>query len=105
MPERLVQNFASALTDRAPELAAATDPGAVRTIVQEAESEARRKTEVPDTFVYRVTVLALGLAILSVIVAQLWITLEKDTIPEGIVAIGAAAVGALAGLLAPTPAS
>jgi hypothetical protein len=52
-------------------------------------------------------VIVLGLAVLSVIVAQLWITLEEGqaNIPDGIIAIGSAAIGALAGLLAPTPAS
>lgn len=105
MAQQLVQNFTAALTERAPDLAAATDAGAVRTIVQEAETEARLRTEVPDTFVYRVTVLVLGLAVLSVIVAQLWLTLQHDDIPDGIIAIGSAAIGALAGLLAPTPAS
>lgn len=105
MATRLVANFAEALDERAGELVAASDTQTVQSIVQEAETEARRRTEIPDTFVYRVTVIVLGLAVLSVILAQLWITLEKLDIPDGIIAIGAAAIGALAGLLAPTPAS
>jgi hypothetical protein len=107
MAAKMVENFAAALSERAPDLAAASDTEAVQAIVQEAETEARRRTEIPDTFVYRVTVIVLGLAVLSVIVAQLWITLQKGegAIPDGIIAIGSAAIGALAGLLAPTPAS
>jgi hypothetical protein len=107
MAARMVDNFAQALSERAPDLAAAPDAETVQAIVQEAETEARRRTEIPDTFVYRVTVIVLGLAVLSVIVAQLWITLERGEgdIPDGIIAIGSAAIGALAGLLAPTPAS
>jgi hypothetical protein len=107
MAVRMVENFAAALNERAPELAAAGDTAAVQAIVQDAETEARRRTEVPDTFVYRVTVVVLGLAVLSVILAQLWITLARGagSIPDGIIAIGSAAIGALAGLLAPTPAS
>lgn len=107
MAAKMVENFAQALSERAPALAAAPDTASVNAIVQEAESEARRRTEIPDTFVYRITVIVLGLAVLSVIVAQLWITLEEGqgSIPDGIIAIGSAAIGALAGLLAPTPAS
>jgi hypothetical protein len=106
MAGQLVANFTDALNERAPALAAASDPDAVQAIVQEAETEAQRRTEIPDTFVYRVTVSVLGIAVLAVIVAQLWITLDRGAadIPDGIIAIGSAAIGALAGLLAPTPA-
>jgi hypothetical protein len=107
MAAKLVDNFTEALNERAGDLAQAADPVAVQAIVSEAKTEARARTEVPDTFVYRVTVSVLGLAVLAVIVAQLWITLEKGEthIPDGMIAIGSAAIGALAGLLAPTPAS
>lgn len=103
---KFAENFSDALQERVNDLAAAPDPGTVKTIVAQAETEARRRTEIPDTFVYRVTVIVLGLSVLTVILAQLWITLdraEKD-IPDGLIAIGSAAIGALAGLLAPTPA-
>lgn len=107
MASKLAQNFVAALSERAPDLAAAPDSQTVQTIVNEAEAEAIRRTEVPDTFVYRVTVIVLGVSVLAVIVAQLWVTLVKGQaeIPDGIIAIGSAAIGALAGLLAPTPAS
>ncbi|MCW4463869.1 hypothetical protein OK349_19355 [Sphingomonas sp. BT-65] len=99
-------NMTRALEERLPDLAAAGDAGAVKTIVNEAELEARRRTNVPDTFVYQATVILLGISVLSVIVAQMWLALEKTQadIPDGLIAIGSAAIGALAGLLAPTPA-
>lgn len=85
MASKFAQNLTEVLQERAPDLAAVPDPQSVRTIVDESATEARRRTELPDTFVYRVTVLALGLAILAVIVAQLWVTLAKGKveIPEG----------------------
>lgn len=107
MSGKLVDNLAAVLQERVPDLAAAPDSQSVETIVQEVETEARRRTAIPDTFVYRVTVVVLGLSVLAVIVAQLWVTLSKGQaeIPDGLIAIGSAAIGALAGLLAPTPAS
>ena len=103
MASKFIDNFTAALNERASDLAETSDPKTVETIVNEAETEARRRTEIPDTFVYRVTVLVLGLSVISVILAQLWITLKQLEIPDGIIAIGSAAIGALAGLLAPTP--
>jgi hypothetical protein len=107
MAGRLMTNFAQALDERAADLASAPDPQSVSTIVQQAREEAVRRSEVPNTLVYQITVVVLGLSVLLVIGAQLWITLDEgaDAIPEGLIAIGAAAIGALAGLLAPTPAS
>lgn len=107
MAKSYAKNLTAALRERAVELAAAPDPQAVDTIVTEAETEAQRRTEIPDTFVYRVTVIVLGIAVVTVIVAQLWITLQhkSDDIPDGLIALGSAAIGALAGLLAPTPAN
>ncbi|WP_343518713.1 hypothetical protein [Sphingomonas sp.] len=99
-------NMSRALEERLPDLAAAGDTGEVQTIVHEAELEARRRTTVPNTFVYQATVVVLGISVLAVIVAQMWLALEKSSadIPDGLIAIGSAAIGALAGLLAPTPA-
>ncbi|MDP5277950.1 hypothetical protein Q9Q95_03360 [Sphingomonas sp. DG1-23] len=99
-------NFADILQERAPDLAAAGTPEGVKTIVKDAEREAIHRTTIPDTFVYQATVVVLGISVLAVIVAQLWLALEKSQaeIPDGLIAIGSAAIGALAGLLAPTPA-
>ena len=58
-----------------------------------------------DTWIYRIVVLVLGLAILAVIAGALVLkVIDSATgIPDVLVAIGTGALGALAGLLAPTP--
>ena len=90
-------------------LSSRQDASAVRSIVRDAESEAKRKTPIyyGDRYIYRLTVSVLGASVFAVIVAQLWIVLARPLIPipDGIIAIGSAAIGALAGLLAPTPAN
>lgn len=57
-----------------------------------------------DVWVYRIVVIALGLAVLISLVGALVLALYgKGQSSEAIVAIGSAAVGAMAGLLAPSP--
>lgn len=105
MAGKLIANLTDALDARAADLASATDPQSVRQIVQEAREVAVLRSEVPNTLVYQITVVVLGLSVLGVIAALVVITLEKGQaeIPQALVAIGSAAIGALAGLLAPTP--
>ena len=107
MAGKLIANLTNALEARAGDLAAAPDAPSVRKIVQEAREEAVLRSEVPNTLVYQITVVVLGLSVLSVIAALVLITLQKGQaeIPQALVAIGSAAIGALAGLLAPTPAN
>lgn len=57
-----------------------------------------------DSWIYRLVVSFLGLAMVFTIVAlALLAVMGKSSIPDGLVAIGSAAVGALSGLLAPSP--
>ncbi|MDY0057192.1 MAG: hypothetical protein RBS46_12930 [Methyloversatilis sp.] len=61
-----------------------------------------------DPWIYRIVVLALGGTVLIVVAGAVgltaWHTGNDDVkIPELLTAIGSAAVGALAGLLAPSP--
>lgn len=56
-----------------------------------------------DVWVYRTVVLSLGFAVIFAIGGAIWITLVDKTTPDILIALGSAAVGALAGLLAPTP--
>ena len=57
-----------------------------------------------DRWIYRIVVLALGLGVLSAMIGLIVLSLRAGaTVPDGLVAIGSAAVGALAGLLAPAP--
>jgi hypothetical protein len=62
---------------------------------------------VTDPWIYRIIVTALGLTILVVVIGAIILPIIHDPearIPEVLTAIGSAAVGALAGLLAPPPA-
>jgi hypothetical protein len=59
-----------------------------------------------DIWVYRLVVIALGLTALFVVAGVFVLKVLKGdsvTIPDALVAIGSAAVAALAGLLAPSP--
>jgi hypothetical protein len=63
-----------------------------------------------DKWIYRAVVAVLGLTVLATVLGGLAIVIvghgdEKMKLPDAIVAIGSAAVGALAGLLAPSPVS
>jgi len=61
-----------------------------------------------DTWIYRIIVLAMGLTILTIIVGVIVLIFngkitDDKTVPTIFTAIGSAAIGALAGLLAPSP--
>ena len=57
-----------------------------------------------DEWIYRIVVSALGLAVLLAVSGGIYLAANEVTaIPEILIAIGSAAVGALAGLLTPTP--
>lgn len=57
-----------------------------------------------DMWIYRIVVSALGLAILCAVIGGIVLAAMKITpLPEVLIAIGSAAVGALAGLLATPP--
>ncbi|MBI3243098.1 MAG: hypothetical protein HYZ49_12465 [Chloroflexi bacterium] len=56
-----------------------------------------------DVWVYRMVVAALGLAVLASLIGAIMLAIEGRPTPELLVALGSAAVGGLAGLLAPSP--
>ena len=57
-----------------------------------------------DPWIYRLVVFFLGLTVLVAVLAGIILPMNKiENIPQILVAIGSAAVGALAGLLAPSP--
>lgn len=61
-----------------------------------------------DKWIYRIVVFSLGITILLVVGGAIYLAATKPgevRIPEVLTAIGSAAVGALAGLLAPSPSS
>lgn len=56
-----------------------------------------------DVWIYRLVVSSLGLVILLAIIGAIVLTFKAQTVPDVMTALGSAAVGALAGLLAPSP--
>ncbi len=61
-----------------------------------------------DVWIYRIVVGALGLTVLIAVIGALYLSAMSSptwayVIPDALVALGSAAVGALAGLLAPSP--
>jgi len=89
------------------ELAAAleTDPAlAARIKANPAEAIAGLATPLQsDVWIYRIVVGALALAILGSVAGAVALALQDRAVPEVLLAIGSASVGALAGLLAPSP--
>lgn len=57
-----------------------------------------------DKWIYRMVVGALGLVVLTAIAGAIALAFHSIVIPDVLTALGSAAVGALAGLLAPSPA-
>jgi len=70
-------------------------------------SQIQQKKPLDDVWIYRIVVLALGITILSIILGTI-VLIAVDRVngdagvPTILTAIGSAAIGALAGLLAPT---
>jgi hypothetical protein len=58
-----------------------------------------------DVWIYRIVVSALGSVVLASVIGGIILAMASKTTPQVLVALGSAAVGALAGLLAPSPAS
>lgn len=56
-----------------------------------------------DVWIYRFVVVSLGLAILTAVGGALMLAFHDKDTPEVVIALGSAAVGAMAGLLAPSP--
>lgn len=95
------------IADQLIEFAARSDvPEDIRTQMK-ANAEKLKPTEY-DLFIYRLVTIVLGLIALITVLGGILIALmipaeQNVTLPDAIVALGSAAVGALAGLLAPNP--
>ena len=84
----------------------ALDPQLADQIRQDPEGALARIAEplIPDTTVYKIVVSALGLAVLIALVGTIILLARNENTDLAVLsAIGSAAVGALAGLLAPAP--
>lgn len=58
-----------------------------------------------DKTVYRIAVSALSLAVVGTLGGAIWLGIRQFSVPDIVVAIGSGALGALAGLFAPSPGS
>jgi hypothetical protein len=56
-----------------------------------------------DVWIYRLVVVVLGVAVIASVIGAIMLALAGQSTPEVLVALGSAAVGGLAGLLAPSP--
>ncbi len=82
----------------------ARDPELADEIKQDpASTLSRIAAPVPNTTVYKIVVSALGLAVIIALVGSIILVWKDKTNLEVLTALGSAAVGALAGLLAPSP--
>jgi hypothetical protein len=52
--------------------------------------------------IYLMTVALLGVTVVAALIGAIWLTLLGEEIPDLLVSFGSAAIGALAGMLAPT---
>ena len=82
-------------------------PSDARQIVSDAIANYNRPLDY-DLVIYRIVVAVLGATVLATVFGGIYLALKADPnikLPDGIIAIGSAAVGVLAGLLAPSPKS
>ncbi len=98
------------LVDRVKEaVTAGGDPAPIINERAKQLAETAKKETAPayvgDKWVYRIVVFSLSFILLAVVVGIIALVMNNGaiSIPEGLVAIGSAAVGALAGLFAPSP--
>jgi len=56
-----------------------------------------------DVWLYRMVVVILGLSVLGSLIGAILLAIRDRNPPELLVALGLAAIGGLAGLLAPSP--
>jgi hypothetical protein len=98
MADKNIQDFLKSVT---------TDPAVPAQLKQRAEVLSALPPALQnDVWIYRIVIMVLGITVLATIIGGLGLAYKGDAnykLPAEIVAIGSAAVGALAGLLAPSP--
>jgi hypothetical protein len=80
----------------------------LRKIAKEITKEFPPPALIGDRWIYRIVVLALGIVAIIAILGAILLSVKTPSgttiqIPDVLTALGAAAIGALAGLLAPSP--
>ncbi len=74
----------------------------LKTLAEQAKQQV--PAYVTDLWIYRIVVSSLGLVVLLVVLGAIMLAFKTDPkIPDVLTALGSAAIGALAGLLAPSP--
>lgn len=56
-----------------------------------------------DVWIYRIVVGALSLTLVSCVIGAIYLEIKAEEVPELLTGLGTGALGALAGLLAPSP--
>lgn len=97
------------VTDLLEQIKTGSDPGGtLRKLAEQVTRDLPPPAFVTDPWTYRIVVLALGLVCVSAIGGAIYLSAIASPggapkIPDVLTALGAAAIGALAGLLAPSP--
>ncbi len=79
-----------------------TDPNPLN-VIQEVADTAKKETAPYEPLVYRVAIFALVAIAVITLVGSLVAAFVDVTVPEVVVALGSAAVGALVGIFTPSP--
>lgn len=108
MAHNLKQFVQDAVVNQADEIIAANSPDEVKQVASSIAEKTEQYNPTDDKFSYRAVVIILGTVVMVVVVTYAIYALadNKDRLgdlPDAIISLGSAAVGALAGLLAPTP--
>lgn len=82
---------------------AKADPAVLDKIEKEVTKHLPTPAFVGDKMIYRTVVVALASVALLAIIGALLLTLWQKPVPDMVTALGSAAIGAMAGLLAPSP--
>ena len=113
----IAESIRGALEAHASDLANAATPDAVDQLVPGIVRDAERRYDPrDDPWAYKAVIIILGLVVVAVAITYAWYTLTPGIVgpdgkvvhklhdlPDAFIALGSAAVGALAGLLAPAP--
>jgi hypothetical protein len=86
--------------------AAVADPEFRKTLEDDPVTTMQTLAAMPlqsDVWIYRVVVVALALVAMTAIAGGIGLAVYGKTTPEGVIALGSTALGAIAGLLAPSP--
>jgi hypothetical protein len=79
---------------------------ALREVAKQVTASLPPPAYISDRWTYRIVVIALGLVCIASVLGAIYLSATATgtaTVPDVLTALGAAAIGALAGLLAPSP--